>query len=150
MEILQQIFLSLICAFGIYAGLFISKNTKEEIKDGIRYFNLANVLVLIAILIIVLYQYFNIYLSLLISFSIGIIFKFSPKKAKNFIGVFIAASSLSFNNSYVLPSLIFAYNLFLGPILYYKNKTFMKSSFMLFIYFLFISILAYLIKQVLY
>ena len=60
---------------GVFIGFLIGKFTKEELKSGRIYFNLLEVVILIILSVILLYNDFNLIL-LLLGLIFGLLLKF--------------------------------------------------------------------------
>ncbi|MBU1202228.1 MAG: hypothetical protein KJ583_00090 [Nanoarchaeota archaeon] len=119
-----ELIISLICFLGLFVGFFIASKTVEELKPGTKYFVYLQKALFILTIFFVLYEYGYLLLGLIavILFSI---FLFWSKK--NFDRLMYLVLSLSlflgfFNQSIVIPSLIFFYGFPTGTIYYMKSK----------------------------
>ena len=108
-----EIFISFLA---IFIGYLIAKYTKEELKSGKIYFEIIQIIVLIFLIIILLFQGFVWWLFFL-GVLIGLIIRYEYIYFS--LGLI---NILNINSSFLLSSLIFIYGLSYGSLAYYKNN----------------------------
>lgn len=107
----------LIALIGILLGYLIAKFTKEELKSGLIYFKLLEIILLLILIIGSLYFSFNIYL-----FIIGIIVGVFIRFEYLYFGILLVSSLFNKELLFLNSSLVFVYGLPCGSIIYLKKN----------------------------
>ncbi len=108
---------SVLLILGIFLGYFVAKFTKEELKSGLIYFNVLELIILILLPLLFLYYSFN-WVLLISGIVLGIILRFEYL----YFGFGIISSFFNINLSFLSSILVFIYGLPFGGIFYYKKK----------------------------
>lgn len=135
MNFLEYLGVSLLCAIGLFVGVYIIKNCDEEIKDGMKYFRITQITVLFLSLAYLIYKtYSNILLvSFIPTIVIAVIFFLIPRKFQSYVYISLLAIAFAFiskiDGDYILFGLIFIFVIINGTIDYTINKkNWVKSS----------------------
>lgn len=128
MNIFQYSGISLLCAISVFVGVYIIKNCDEEIKDGMKYFRIAQITSLFLSLAYVTYKtYSNILLvSFIPTIIIAIIFFLIPRKIQSYVYIILLGIAFAIisriNGDYILFGLIILFMIVNGTIDYSLNK----------------------------
>lgn len=128
---LNDVALVIVSFLGLIIGMIIAKFTKEELKQGKKYFILIKKTILLIIAIILLNYSYGNYIWIIPGLVIG----YFLKEIYFYLGL---ALSLSFiiNQDLFTSTLIFLFGLPEGTLIYYKNKPLIKKTLLNLILFL--------------
>lgn len=125
MQYLIYLAISLIISISFFIGAYISKESKEELDAGIKYFNVLVYLLALLILFLSLYGFYNLYISIIISTVLIGLSVFLPKRISyimTLVFVIISFYLLKTSTGHIVFSLMFSYGLVYGSIIYKISK----------------------------
>src|SRR3989344_9222464 len=102
---------------GLFVGYILATKTREELKDGEKYFKIITYLMLISLIVILLNDLNYINLEFFIAVIIGIVLNYFIKRTYLFLGL-----SLAIINEVLLSVIIFVFGLAQGSLDYIKFK----------------------------
>lgn len=151
---LQYLLILAVTFLGPFVGLLIGHMTKEELKDGRKYFNLMRFILVLALIIAFFFYFPQIPIPLLI-FIIFLIIFINRKYQKDFLiyaifGILFYLSLIKTELFLITSSIIFLYglpsgSLFLERHIEEKNKLkLIKKTFMNYLYYIIIALILYL------
>ena len=104
-----------ISVIGLFIGILIAKYTKEELRNGEKWLELMQIIILVIIAITVIKVEFNI-----IGIILGIITAYFISKEFFYLGTIISLTIKEIN--FLASSLTLLYSILYGSIIYYKKK----------------------------
>lgn len=112
----------LIAFLGLVAGFILGKYTKEELKDGKKYFILLERLILFILIVFMLYRV-DFSLLVVFCFFVGMLFFYKLDKSYFYLGMLMVLS-LFLSKDFLMnvTFLIFVFGLPYGSIFYQKKK----------------------------
>ncbi|MFH1770751.1 MAG: hypothetical protein ABH828_04295 [archaeon] len=119
-----EFIISIICFLGLFVGLIIGKYTKEELKEGRKYFLM---LMKALFILIVFYSFYDLgvwWLGLIFLVLFSLVM-FSMEKFFYRTSYAVSAVLLVFsffNLSSIIPYLVFFYSFPAGTLVYYETK----------------------------
>lgn len=108
---------SFVSFLGILIGYFIAKSTKEELKPGMKYFIILELIILFLISSLFLFYSPDLFL-----FIFGLLFGFVFRFEYFYFGIGLFSLIFNLDLSFLISSLIFIYGLPYGGILFYTKK----------------------------
>ena len=141
---MNYLWVLLTCFIGLFMGVLISFMSKEELKDGRKYFLFSKKVIFVLIIFFLIY-FLNvklIYNLLIAVILLLVLFKFKIKEyiTYNLLGIIFYLSSLNESLFKINASLIFIYGLFVGGLFTEKNPRFnlkfIKELFLNYVWFL--------------
>lgn len=107
----------IVAFFGCIIGYLIAKFTKEELKQGVLYFKILELIILFCLSLLFLYYSFEPFL-FIFGILIGIILRFEYF----YFGFALFSNFFTNDFAFLSSSLIFIYGLPYGSLLYYNKK----------------------------
>ncbi len=135
---IRFLIIGLISFLGLVVGIVINKFTKEEIKQGYKYFRILNIILLVLVLMISLYFSLKISWILLILFLVAFLVLIYFKLMYLYLGLVFSLSYYSSDEIVLLiTGLIFGYGLVYSAIrIDYFSKEKMKKIFKEFLFYI--------------
>src|SRR3989344_1814422 len=112
-----MIYAVLVSFIGCFLGGLIGKFTKEELKAGLVYFKVLELIILFLLPLVFLYYSFELAL-----FAFGIFFGVMFRSEYFYFGFGLFSSLFNNNLTFLGSALVFVYGLPYGSILYYKKE----------------------------
>jgi hypothetical protein len=125
MNMFQYFGVGLLITLSLHVGLHISSHTKEELKDGLKYFRVTSTSILFSLSTLFFLLKLNLALSILLGFITTMTTLFFQKQRSNISMIILGLIFSVFaknTQSYVVPSLIMIHNVSKSSTIYYLNK----------------------------